>query len=100
MEVSMKDETEQHLTWAVQRFLSGEKPELICASLGRSRAWLYKWVQRHCEGGIEWSQSLSKCPLSYPTRTPSEVEEIVKMNYSGQCEWLTSAEMSAICQFK
>jgi putative transposase len=75
----MKDEIEQHRTWAVQRFLNGEKPESICASLGRSKAWLYKWVERHVESSSGWSESLSRRPLTNPTRTPSEVEEIVKM---------------------
>jgi transposase len=37
---------QQQRRWAVKRFLEGESPDAICASLGRSRAWLYKWVER------------------------------------------------------
>lgn len=37
----MKD-IQQERVWAVQRFLNGEKPTSICASLGRSKSWLYK----------------------------------------------------------
>lgn len=31
---------------AVQRFYEGEEPNEICASLGCSRSWLYKWASR------------------------------------------------------
>ena len=74
----MKDEIEQHRTWAVQRFLSGEKPESICASLGRSRAWLYKWVKRYGEGDASWCEDRSRRPRETPNRTSSDIEEIVK----------------------
>lgn len=39
-------EVEQHHYWAVQPLLIGEKPEAISASLSRSKAWLYKCVER------------------------------------------------------
>ncbi|MBJ6727347.1 helix-turn-helix domain-containing protein [Geomesophilobacter sediminis] len=75
----MKDKSEADRIWAVQRFLNGEKPETICSTLGRSRAWLYKWVDRHIQGDDSWCESLSRRPLSSSTRTSSEIEEIVKM---------------------
>ena len=75
----MKDEIQQERTWAVQRFLNGEKPESICASLCRSKAWLYKWVERHIADDNSWSESQSRRPLSVTSRTPKEIEEIVKM---------------------
>jgi len=75
----MKDEIKQERTWAVQRFLNGEKPESICASLCRSKAWLYKWVERHIVDDNSWSESQSRRPLSVTSRTPKEIEEIVKM---------------------
>ena len=31
-------------TNAVQRYLAGESPESICAALGKTTRWLYKWV--------------------------------------------------------
>jgi putative transposase len=79
MEVFMIDDIQQQRTWAVQRFLNGEKPESICASLGCSRAWLYKWVKRFVEGDPFWVASRSQRPLITPTRTPLEIEEIVKL---------------------
>jgi transposase InsO family protein len=75
----MKDEIQQERTWAVQRFLNGEKPESIWTSLCRSKAWLYKWVERHIANDNSWSKSQSRRPLSVTSRTPKEIEEIVKM---------------------
>jgi len=75
----MTDDIQQQRTWAVQRFLNGEKPESICASLGRSRAWLYKWFDRYLEGDPCWGESRSQRPLTTPTHTPLEIEEVVKL---------------------
>ena len=73
----MKDEEKQRVL-AVRRFLAGEKPESICSSLGRSRPWLYKWVQRHSADDDAWFRSSSKRPGNTANRTPAEIEEIVK----------------------
>jgi transposase-like protein len=75
----MKDENQQERIRAVHRFLNDEKPESICASLGRSKAWLYKWVERHTANDKSWSENQSRRPLSLTSRTPKEIEEIVKM---------------------
>ncbi|MCF6265796.1 MAG: IS481 family transposase, partial [Desulfuromusa sp.] len=42
----MDNKLKRYRVLAVQRFMAGENPESICASLGKSRAWLYKWVDR------------------------------------------------------
>ena len=60
-------------------FSTTRKPESICASLGRSKACLYKWVERHIADDNSWSESQSKRPLRVTSRTPKEIEEIVKM---------------------
>jgi transposase InsO family protein len=78
MEVFMKDEVKQR-THAVQRFLAGEKPGAICASMGRSRAWLYRWVNRYNDNDDAWCNSQSTRPNNVTNRTPVEIEEIVKM---------------------
>ena len=75
----MEDDTRQQRIWAVERFLNGEKPEAICASLRRSKSWLYKWVERHTEGDDSWSESRSQGPFTTPSHTLREIEEIVKM---------------------
>lgn len=63
----------------MQRFFDGESPDAICVSLGRSRAWLYKWVERSFENSAEWFKSRSRRPHSNPLHTSEEIEEIVKM---------------------
>jgi transposase InsO family protein len=75
----MSKDIQQERAWAVQRFLNGEKPESICASLGRSTSWLHKWVKRYRPDDPSWAQSQSRRPCTNPWRTPAEVEKIVKM---------------------
>jgi len=79
LEVFMKNENKQHRILAVQRFKTGESPESICASLGKSKFWLYKWVKRYNEDDASWCEDRSCRPLATPNHTPSEIEEIVKM---------------------
>lgn len=75
----MKDDIQQERIWAVQRFRNSEKPESICASLGHSKAWLYKWVERYVENDNSWSKNRSRCPLKISSRIATEIEEVVKM---------------------
>lgn len=75
----MKNDSQQQRIWAIRRFLKGERPESICASLKRCKSWLYKWVKRHDHGDESWSQSRSRRPLTTPVHTPAEIEEIIKM---------------------
>ena len=62
---------------AVQRYLAGEDPESICASLGKTTRWLYKWIARHTPDDPAWFEDQSRRPLSSPYRTPAEIEKIV-----------------------
>lgn len=75
----MIDDIELERTWAVDRYLNGEKPESICISLGYSKPWLYKWINRCLQGDPFWAESQSRRPQTSPTHTLSEVEEIVKL---------------------
>jgi transposase InsO family protein len=75
----MKDTIQQQRVQAVQRYHNCEKPAAICASLGHSKSWLYKWINRFDETADTWFESHSKCPLNNPNRTSGEIEEIVKM---------------------
>lgn len=74
----MRRDLERERTLAVQRYLDGEAPSAICTSLGRSRAWLHKWVKRCVPDDPTWFQDRSRRPNRCPDRTPSEIEEIVK----------------------
>src|SRR4030067_898851 len=64
---------------AVERYLAGEDPESICASLGKTTRWLYKWVARQPPDDPAWFEDRSRRPLSSPYRTPAEIEKIVEM---------------------
>ena len=64
---------------AVERYLAGEAPERICASLGKATRWLYKWVARHTPDDPSWFEDQSRRPLSSPCRTPAEIEKIVEL---------------------
>ena len=75
----MEDEIKQLRALAVQRFKNGESPESICTSLGKSRFWLYKWINRFSESESTWCDNRSRRPLVNPNHTPAEIEEIVKM---------------------
>lgn len=75
----MGDKIKQHRILAVQRFKNGENPESICASLGKSKVWLYKWIKRYSGEEPSWCEDRSRRPLSTPLHTPAEVEEIVRM---------------------
>ena len=66
----MEEEIELYRILAVERFKNGESPETICASLGKSRTWLYKWIRRYSEHDDSWNQSHSCCPHSIQRRTP------------------------------
>ena len=75
----MERETTHDRVLAVQRFMAGEHPESICTSLGKTKAWLYKWVKRSSGYDGSWYKDRSRRPHVTPNRTPSEIEEIVKM---------------------
>ena len=74
-----KKRLKQERASAVQKYLSGEDPASICASLGKTTRWLYKWVARHAPGDPTWFEDRSRRPLTSPFRTPAEIEKIVEM---------------------
>jgi transposase InsO family protein len=75
----MKKKISKQRASAVQRYLAGEDAEIICASLGKTTRWLYKWVARHTRDDPTWFEDRSRRPLSSPYRTPTEIEKIVEM---------------------
>jgi transposase InsO family protein len=75
----MKKKLQQERALAVQRYVAGEDPQSICASLGRSRRWLYKWLARHIPDDPAWYEDLSRRPLISPHRTAAEIEKIVEL---------------------
>jgi putative transposase len=78
-EVFMKKKILKQRASAVQRYLAGEDPASICASLGKTTRWLYKWVARHISDDPTWFEDRSRRPLTNPFRTLAEIEKIVEM---------------------
>jgi transposase InsO family protein len=75
----MKKKIRKQRALAVQRYLAGESPQSICASLGKTKPWLYKWVSRQTPDDPAWFEDQSRRPLSSPYRTPAEIGKIVEM---------------------
>lgn len=64
---------------AVRRFRDGERPVTIWSSMGYSKRWFYKWLNRYQRGSGQWWQEYSRRPHGSPNRTPREIEETVKL---------------------
>ncbi len=75
----MFTEEEQERILAVDRLLAGDSASAICATLGHSRPWLYKWKNRKLTGDVEWYKDKSCAPHRSPERTPKELEELVRV---------------------
>jgi len=59
--------------------MRGENPTAICASVGKTTRWLYKWVARNIPDDPVWCEDLSRRPHNSPHRTATEIEDIVEM---------------------
>ena len=75
----MINKKEQERITAIDRYLSDEEPDSIIKSLGKSKAWLYKWVDRYKSNDPFWYQEKSKRPNRISGKIPSEIEEAVKI---------------------
>ena len=66
---------------AIGRYLKGEQVASIARSMGYSRQWVYKWIERHESGddATDWPQSRPSCPDSNPRQLSEEVVGAVKM---------------------
>lgn len=62
---------------AIARYRQGESATAICASLGRSREWLYKWLKRQQPDGVEWAEEHSRRPQRSPAQIGAAVEAAI-----------------------
>ena len=74
---------------AAERHHSGEKATTICQAMGRTRGWLYKWLERAQRLGSEWFRDQPHRPR-HTRRTAADIEDMVEFVrlalYSrGQC---------------
>jgi len=62
---------------AVKRYENGESPKEIYQSLGKSKAWFFKWLKRSQLDGEDWAKDLSRRPHRTPKRTDEAMEQAV-----------------------
>jgi transposase len=77
----MRTKSERERLLAIERYRKGERISSIARSLGHSRQWVYKWIERH-EAGVNdhhWQESRSTRPSGSPHRISGEMIAIVKM---------------------
>jgi transposase len=77
----MKTKTERDRIRAIKLHSSGERIATIARSLGRSRQWVYKWIERYeeSEDASSWHQRQSSRPSSNPHQLSEEVVGVVKL---------------------
>ena len=77
----MKRRRKRDRELAIDRYSSGERITTIARSMGYSRKWVYKWIERHdnSDDSTDWSQSRSPCPHGSPRQLTGEVVKAVKM---------------------
>ncbi|MGH9873704.1 MAG: helix-turn-helix domain-containing protein [Pyrinomonadaceae bacterium] len=66
---------------AIKSYLKGESITTIAQKLGRSRPWVYKWIERYRASGEanHWQEDQTRCPHSNPRQLPGAVVEAVKL---------------------
>ena len=62
---------------AIALHSQGVKVSEIARQVGRSRQWVYTWVNRHAEGDERWNKSHSKAPHHSANKTPQAMEDLV-----------------------
>lgn len=77
----MKKNPKRDRVLAIKRYLNGEKPATIARSLGYSRKWIYKWVERYESRADDtnWCQNQTSAPHSNPCKLSKETVDAVKL---------------------
>lgn len=63
---------------AIEQYLQGKSPQSIYQEMGRSKPWLFKWLERYRAGKAEWYQDLSTAPHSHALETPATMRSVIK----------------------
>jgi len=77
----MRTKTERDRVLAVKRRSDGERIAAIARSLGRSRQWVYKWIERSksCEDSAVWHKRRSTRPHGHAHKLSEEIVDAVKL---------------------
>lgn len=62
---------------AIRRYENGESPTEIYQSLGKSKAWFFKWLKRYKHNGEDWARSYSRRPHHTPRKINKDMEQAV-----------------------
>ena len=62
---------------SIELYEQNWKPREICSTLGCSRSWFYKWLNRYKSGHENWSQSISRAPKSSPHKRDEQLEQLI-----------------------
>jgi putative transposase len=62
---------------AIKRFENGESPKEIYQSLGKSKAWFFKWLKRYKQEGENWACSRSRRPHHTSKKIDITMEQAV-----------------------
>ena len=71
------DVEEQERIDSVNRYIRGDKPVNICRDVGRSKTWLFTWVNRFENGEEEWYKSQSNAPKKHGRKTRKDIESTI-----------------------
>jgi len=62
---------------AISRYEDGESPKQIYQSLGKSKRWFFKWLNRYKEGNGNWWEELSRRPHSTKQKIDKDMEQSI-----------------------
>ncbi len=62
---------------AVRRAMAGEPVASIMAALGRSRRWVFKWLERYQPKRADWAGARSRAPGVVANKSSAELEALV-----------------------
>lgn len=62
---------------AIKRLENGESPKEIYQSLGKSKAWFFKWLKRYKHEGKNWACSRSRRPHDTSKKIDTTMEQAV-----------------------
>jgi putative transposase len=70
---------EEERRWAVARVQAGDPVTTVAVALGRSRDWVYRWVERAHSGDPTWTVDRSHRPTHLAQAIDPEVVEAVRL---------------------
>lgn len=77
LEVIFVDSVYAQRVVAIKRYLAGEQPSVIYATLGHNATWFFKWKLRYELYGLEGLKDLPKSPHHQAAQIPDTLETVI-----------------------